>query len=256
MAGGAEIADKDIFFAQASFEELGAVGFAKIEQDAGRRGLMAGGQLIEPLDGIGLIAGAEFVEIVLGIGEFGGEGGSDFGADLVAAAANSGAKSCEEVLRLGTELHAHATCGFLDDASQGAAPTGVNCGDSMLFGVDEEDGNAIGGLYAKEEAGMICGGGIATIGIGTIGIGTIGIGTTGLGGRCFENADDVGMELFERNEMHLAGAQDGLKTAAIFEDVFAVVPIGETQVENFLVMKNADPAGTRAEAMHKPGKRV
>ena len=74
-AGGAEIADKDVFGGKARGEELGAVGFAKIEVDALGRRLVAGGHHAEPLERVGLIAGAEFVEPFGGVWKLGEVGG-------------------------------------------------------------------------------------------------------------------------------------------------------------------------------------
>src|SRR6267378_4468926 len=68
-AGGAEIADKDVGGAEACAEELGAIGFAEIEENVFGQGLVAGGHHVEPLDGIGFVAGTEFVEPVGGFGE-------------------------------------------------------------------------------------------------------------------------------------------------------------------------------------------
>jgi len=44
-----------------------------------------------------------------------------------------------------------------------------------------------------------------------------------------------------------------LETAAVFQDVFSIVPFGETQVEDFFIVQEADAAGASAEAMDEPG---
>ena len=49
VARGAEVRDEDVFFADAGFEELGAVCFLQIEEDFVGRRLMAGGHPVEPL---------------------------------------------------------------------------------------------------------------------------------------------------------------------------------------------------------------
>ena len=56
MAGGAEAGGKDIIFAEAGGEKLGAIGFAEIEMNVFRRRLVTGGHHIEPLKRIGLFA--------------------------------------------------------------------------------------------------------------------------------------------------------------------------------------------------------
>ena len=142
---------------------------------------MAGGHHVEPLDGVGLVAGAEFLEIVGGVGELGEELGGDFGADFVAAAADGWADGSQEVARVGAEVHLHLADGFGGDAGQGAAPAGVNGGDGALFGVDEEDWDAVGGLDGQEEAGAVGDAGVTTAGVGWGGV---------------EYVDYVGVKLF------------------------------------------------------------
>ena len=62
------------------------------------------------------------------------------------------------------------------------------------------------------------------------------------------------MNLFERDECKVPGADGGSKAAAIFEDVFAGVPIGKAQIEDELVVEIADAAGAGAESVDEPGK--
>ena len=57
--------------------------------------------------------------------------------------------------RVGAELHLHFPDGFGGDASEGAAPAGVDGGDGAFLGVDEEDGDAVGGLDAEERPGRL-----------------------------------------------------------------------------------------------------
>jgi hypothetical protein len=44
-----------------------------------------------------------------------------------------------------------------------------------------------------------------------------------------------------------------LEAAAVFLDVFASVPVGEAQVEDFFVGERADAAGSGAEGVDQPG---
>lgn len=215
VAGGAEIADENVLGAEACGEELGAIGFFQVEEDVFGRGLVAWRHHVEPLNGIGLVAGAEFVEPIGGIGELGVELSGDFGADFVAAAADGRADGGEEVGGPGFEVHLHLANGFDGDAGEGAAPSGVDGGYGSVFGVDEEDGDAVGGLDAEEEA---------------VAVGRGGIARTGLGWDAVEKMDDVGVDLLERDELEIGGAEGGLEAAAIFEDVFVGVPIGEAEI--------------------------
>ena len=200
---------------------------------------MAGRHPVEPLDGIGFIAGAEFAEPFGGFGELGEELGGDFGADFVAAAADRGADGGEEVDGLGFELHLHLADGFDDDAGEGTAPAGVDGGDGTLFGVDEENGDAVGGLDGEEEAGTVGGQGVAL---------------AGSGGRAFEEMDYVGVDLLEGDELEVGGAESGLEAEAIFEDVFFGVTFGEAEIQYFFAVELAGTAGFCAETVDEPGK--
>jgi hypothetical protein len=149
---------------------------------------VAGGHHVEPLERVGFVAGAEFVEEFGGVGEFCGEVCGDFGADFVAASADGGADGGEHVFRVGFEFHLHLADGFDDDAGECAAPSGVNGGDDAFFGIDNKDGGAVGGADAEEEGGAIGGERVAF---------------ALFVGRCFcsENADYVGMDLVEGDEI-------------------------------------------------------
>jgi len=174
---------------------------------------VAGGHHVEPLDGVGLVAGAEFVEVGGGVRELGEELGGDFSADFVAAGADAGANGGQEVARVGAEVHLHFADGFGGDAGEGAAPAGVDGRDGAFFGVEEEDGNAVGGLDGQEEGGAVGDAGIATAGIGRWSV---------------EEEDYVGVELLEIDEGEIGGTCGGLEAAAVFLDVFAGVPVRET----------------------------
>jgi hypothetical protein len=97
MAGGAEAGGKDIVFAEAGGEELGPIGFGKIEVDVFGRRLVAGGHHVEPLERIGFFAGPGLVEKIGGIGELGCELDDEFGADFVAARAYGRADGGEKI---------------------------------------------------------------------------------------------------------------------------------------------------------------
>ena len=154
-AGGAEIADEDVLGAEAGAEELCAIGFAEVEQDVFGWGLVARRHPVQPLDRIGLIAGAELIEPFGSIGKLGLKLDGNLRADFVTAAADGGADGSEKICGLGAELHLHLTDGFDDDAGESATPPGMDGGDGAFLGIDEEDGDAIGGLNGEEQAGAI-----------------------------------------------------------------------------------------------------
>jgi len=232
VAGGAEIADKNVVRPESGGEELRAIGFFQVQEYVFGRGLVAWRHPIEPLDGIGFLAGAEFVKPVGSVGELGVELRGKFGADFVAAAADGGADGREEIGGPRAKVHMHFPDGFDDDAGEGAAPPGVDGGYGAILGVHEENGDAVGCLDPEKEPGTVSGGGVAFRGLLRGGV---------------EVMDDVGVDLFERDELKIAGAERSLEAAAVFEDVFASVPIGEAEIQNFLAIERTGAAGLGAE---------
>ena len=138
-------------------------------------------------------------------------------------------------------MHLKLAYGFFDDARESATPTGVDCGDGAAPRVDKENRDTVGGLNAEKKAGRAGDGGIAFAGF-------LGSGT--------EEMNDVGMNLPERDESQVGGAEGGLEKAAVFEDVFTRVPVGEAEVENLFVLESADAAGSGAEAVDEPGELI
>ena len=234
-AGGAEVADKNVSGEQAGAKKLGTICLAEVEEDVLGRGLVARGHHVEPLDGIGFVACAEFVEPIGGLGELREKLAGDFRADFVTAAANGWADRGEQVGRFCFEVHLHLADSLDHDACQGAAPAGVNGGDSALFRVHEENGDAVGSLDAQEKAWAVgCGG----------------ISAARLGGHGVEKMDNVGMDLLERDELKIGCAKGGLEKAAVFKDVFFGIPFGETEIENAFAVQLADTAKFGAEAVN------
>lgn len=148
-ASGAEVNDVDVARLEFGGKELGAIGFAEVEEDVFGGRLVAGRSHVEPLERIGLVAGAELIEIGGGVGELGEKLSGDFGADFIAARTDAGADGREEVAGDGGEVHLHGSDSFGDDAGERAAPTGVDGGDGALLRVDKEDRNTVGGLYGE-----------------------------------------------------------------------------------------------------------
>lgn len=237
-AGGAEVDDMNVARLQSGCKELGAIGFTEVEEDIFRRRLMAGRGHVEPLERIGLIAGAELIEIGGGVGELREELGRDFGANFVAARADAGADGGEEVAGAGGEVHLHGADSFGDDAGECATPTGVDGGDGALLGIDKEDWNTVGSLHGEEEARTI---------------GEQGVPAAGFGGCGIENVDDVGVDLLQRDKRKIDGAKGGLEAAAVFENVFAGVPVSEAEVEDGVAVEKTDAVPAGGEAVTEPG---
>ena len=181
MAGSAEVAVVNILGAETGGQELRAVGFAEIEVDVFGRRLVAGRLHVEPLERVGFFAGAGFIEIIGGIGKLRSEFGDKLGGDFVTARADGRTNGGEKIRGLAAEFELHAADGFLRDAGKSATPSGMDGGDSAFFGIDQKNGNAIGGLNGEEDAGTIGGGGVAFAGIG---------------GWLRESMENVGMDLF------------------------------------------------------------
>jgi hypothetical protein len=88
----------------------------------------------------------------------------------------------------------------------------VDGGDGAFFGVDQEDGYAVGGLDGEEKPRVACGAGVAAAGIG---------------GGVVEEVDYIGVELFQGNEREIRSAGGDLEAAAVFLDILAAIPVGE-----------------------------
>jgi hypothetical protein len=234
-ASGTEVADEDIVGAKAGAKELRAIGLPEVEEDVLGRGLMTRGHHVEPLDRIGFIAGAKFLEPFRGFGKLGKELGGDFSTNFVAAAADGRANAGEEIRRLGFKVHLHLADCLDRDAGQRAAPAGVNGSDGMLFGVNEENGDAVSGLYAQEKPGAVSGQGITP---------------ARFGGHGVEKMDHVGMDLPEGNELEIGCAKGRLEKAAVLKDVFFPVPLTEAEIENSFAVQLADTAELGAEAVN------
>ena len=112
-------------------------------------------------------------------------------------------------------------------------------GSGAFFGIDEEDRDAVGSLDAEEEAGSV---------------GDRGVAFAGLFGGGGERPDDCGVDLLEIDEREFLSAEGGLEFFAVFEDVFASVPVGEAEVEDLLSVEIGDAAGGGAETVEEPGK--
>ena len=67
-----------------------------------------------------------------------------------------------------------------------------------------------------------------------------------------EDANHVGVKLAQGQKGKIAGAQRGLKTAAIHHYVFADVPIDGTEIEDVFAVYGAHAARASAEAVGEP----
>lgn len=237
-ASGAEVADKDVLGAKADFEELRAVGFAQIEEHVFGGRLVAGRHHVEPLQRVGLVTGAKLVKPFGSLRELRLELDGNLRADFVAAAADGRADGSEQVRGPGAELHVHLADGLGDDALERAAPSGVDGGDGALFGVHEENGDAVGGLHEEKQAGAVRYRSVAAAGCPR---------------RIIEEVHDIGVDLFERDKLENFCAESRLQTTPVFQNIFFGVPIRKTEIQHFLAVERAYAAGPRAKAVNQPG---
>jgi len=172
-------------------EELGAVGFAQVQQDVAGWRLMAWGLHVQPLQGIWLVTSAQLVEPFRCTRKLRLELDGHFGADFIATAADRRTKCCENVRGAAAELHGHFSDSLHDNAPQCAAPSGVDGGHSTSPRIDQENWNTIRSLNSKEQARAVCYGGIAMARIARMN---------------FEIMHDVGMNLFQCREGELIAA--------------------------------------------------
>jgi hypothetical protein len=126
----------------------------------------------------------------------------------------------------------------------------VDGGDGSLLGIDEKNRDTVGGLDAKKKSGLVCDRCVTTAGVSR---------------SCIEYVDDVGVELFQGDESKIRCAESGEETAAIFQDIFAGVPFGETEIEDLFYFfvgdrraadQSADAAEPSTETVDQPGEFV
>lgn len=243
-AGSAKIANEDVFRAKASFEKLGAIGFAEIKEDFFRWRLVAGRGHVQPLKGVWFVLGTKLVEPLCGHGELGDEGGGDFTADLVAAAANRRAEGGKKVGGLAAVLHVHFPYGFSSDALDGTAPASVNGSHDAPFGIDQEDGNAVGSLDREKKAGAIGYRSVARQG---------GEALSGVRRGGIDDMDYIRVDLFVSDERRIACTESGLEASTILKDVRRGIPVSETEIQNALALEKTFPAEASAKAVDQPG---
>jgi hypothetical protein len=188
MAVGAERRGVDVLLEDTGGEQLLAVGFDQIQKNLDWKFAVSGSargeeeQRIFFADRVGFL---HFVKQAGGVGELRFEFGANVFSDRVAAVVDAGADGGFEVARASAEVAEHFSYTFFDDALDRAAPSGVEDADGVVPGVDEDDGEAVGGLDGEQQAG---GGGDESI----AGEGVVGDGV--------DMVDEVGVDLAECDE--------------------------------------------------------
>lgn len=113
----------------------------------------------------------------------------------------------------------------------------MDSGDGTLPGIDQKNGDTIGRLRGEQKTWLVCDGSVTRAGESRSGV---------------EDLNDVRMDLFYWNQGEIFCIERGLEALAVFEDIFAGVPIGEPKVENFFVMELRCAARAGAEAVDEP----
>ena len=237
VAGRAEAAGENVLRAQASGNELRAVGSGEIEMHIAGRGLVARGHHVEPLQGIGLFACSRLIKVFGRIRELRGEFSDELRAHFIAARSDGGAERGQKIGGLASKFEPHAANSFFGDPGKCTLPARMNGSYSAFLGIDNDDWDAIGRLHGKEQTGAIGGGGVAFARV------------CRRGGK---QVDGVGMNLLERREGKFLSAKRGLQKAAVFVNVLACIPFHDAEIEDGLAIKDADAAGARAESVNEP----
>ena len=94
-----------------------------------------------------------FAEEIIGVTELSVKLIFDLRADLIAAAANSGADCSFHILRAAAKVTAHLTDALLDNSLQRSAPAGVKNANRLQTCVHDDDGQAVSGEYAEHNSG-------------------------------------------------------------------------------------------------------
>jgi len=64
--------------------------------------------------------------------------------------------------------------------------------------------------------------------------------------------NDVRVNLLKWNEIQIAGADGRLQQLAILQNIFARIPIHETQIQHFISIEHTDTASAGAKSMNEP----
>jgi len=214
-AARTQIAGKDIFTGNASFQELQSIGFGQVQEDFFGRRLVTRRHPVQPLQRVRLVPGAQLIEEFGGVRKLRLEGRSHFRADLVATPADRRTDGSEQIFWLRSKLHLHPANRFGDDASQRSAPTRMHRRDCAIPGIRQENGHAVRGLHRQQQAGTVGDGGVCARRL-----------RRGL----IETQDGVRVKLQQRNENELVRADCRLKAVTIFAHILAGVPFREAQI--------------------------
>jgi hypothetical protein len=149
----------------------------------------------------------------------------DLRTHFVATAADAGAERRSHIGGICAKLSAHAPERLCRDALQCAAPACMHCCHHTLALIDEENRHAIGRLHRQQQPGRARDGCIAPRRCS-------GQAARGLLRRSVEHADQIGMKLPQRDELHSGCAKRAEEFLAVGEHALARVPFGEAQVQH------------------------
>ena len=149
---------RDLFFRDPCVQQLAAIRFDKIEENACGQLAMAGrpcGEKEQRIFVANHIRALLFTKQVISIFKLRLKVFANFRPDLVAAAVNARTDGSPNILRLRSEMAVHFADTFLHDALDGASPPGMKHADGSPFFVGEDDGNTVSSEDAQEDARFV-----------------------------------------------------------------------------------------------------
>jgi hypothetical protein len=178
---------------------------------------------------------------IVGVSELRLELLAHFGSDIVAASVNSRADGSFDIPGQRAKATEHFPHAFFNDAFDCAAPTCVKHSHGSLLGVDEDDGQAIGGLDSEQNAGHARDEPIAN---------------KRFLRQVTYAVDEIGVNLTQSNQRPflLAAASAKLlqESRSVAFDRAAGILFGESKVESVSPESPRKSANSRTESMNQP----
>jgi hypothetical protein len=233
----------DVLSDQTGVEKLATIGFRQIQKQLNRPFAVPRSPRRQKEHGIFLAHRVQLLNLTkqfVRVGELGFELHAHFGANLKAALANTRADGSLKVLGLAPKIAPHLAHTLLHNATQRAAPSSMEHADRFALGVDENHGQAIGGLHAKDKAGRIRDDAVAN---------QLGLGLPR------DGVNAIRMNLTQRNKGRgdvplTHGANALQEDFAIARYGLTTLFLGKTYVQAGRAVGLTETSGTRAETVY------
>lgn len=158
VAGRAGIRCVDVSRRHARIHQLAAIGLHQIKEQVDGKLAVARrtcGQKEQRILFAHRIRFLYLAEKFGSVGELAFELLTNFFSYLIAAGLHTRSNGSDHIAWVASKVSLHLADGFLDDALHRAAPSRVKYTDSVIFLVGQDDGDAVGGLDAKQQAGRV-----------------------------------------------------------------------------------------------------